>query len=161
MKYLKHIILSALVALPMLVQAEAITMEWEELLPEAERIAQAKAAELNHDGSVVNQPQSQEVNVRSDLNGKTIRLPGFVVPLEGDENTITEFFLVPYFGACIHVPPPPPNQIIYVKYPKGAPVDDVWGAVWIEGTIKAETMSNDLATVGYTMEGIKVEVYEE
>ena len=161
MKYLTRLCLAACMALPLLVYAAPVTMTWEELLPEAERMAQAKAAELNHDGSAANPDQSSEINVRQDLNGKTVRLPGFVVPLEGDADTITEFFLVPYFGACIHVPPPPPNQIIYVKYPKGAPVDDVWGAVWIEGVIKAESMSNDLATVGYTMEGLKVEIYEE
>ncbi|MCE2571003.1 DUF3299 domain-containing protein [Motilimonas eburnea] len=160
MKMIKYLLL-ALLALPYLASANVITMEWDELLPEAERLAQAQAPDLSHDASMANQQQSTDVNVRDDLNGKTVRLPGFVVPLEGDEHTITEFFLVPYFGACIHVPPPPPNQIIYVNYPKGAPIDDVWGAVWIEGKIKAETKSNDLATVGYTMEGIKVEVYQE
>ncbi|MFO6423960.1 DUF3299 domain-containing protein [Motilimonas sp. KMU-193] len=160
MKMIKYLWV-VLFTLPCLVNANVLTLEWEELLPEAERLAQAQAPELNHDLSMANQPQNTDVKVREDLNGKTVRLPGFVVPLEGDENTITEFFLVPYFGACIHVPPPPPNQIIYVKYPKGAPIDDVWGAVWIEGKIKAETMSNDLATVGYVMEGIKVEVYQE
>ncbi len=160
MKMMKYLLV-ALLTLPCWVSANVITMEWEELLPEAERLAQAQAPELNHDANMANQQQSTDVKVREDLNGKTVRLPGFVVPLEGDENTITEFFLVPYFGACIHVPPPPPNQIIYVNYPKGAPIDDVWGAVWVEGKIKTETKSNELATVGYTMEGIKVEVYEE
>ena len=111
--------------------------------------------------AAINQEQSTVVNVRKDLDGKRVRLPGFVVPLEGDENTVTEFFLVPYFGACIHVPAPPPNQIIYVKYPQGAPIDDLWGAVWLEGVIKTETMSNDLATVGYSMDGLKIEVYED
>lgn len=144
------------------VAAAVQTMTWEELLPEDERLKQQQAAPvISHDGAPVSMEQNLAGETRKDLNGKKVRLPGFVVPLEGDETKITEFFLVPYFGACIHVPPPPPNQIIYVKYPKGAPIDDLWGAIWLEGTIKAESMSNDLATVGYIMEGLKVEVYED
>ncbi len=139
---------------------ESTTMEWEDLRPDFEKKADLQAA-INHSGAPINQEQSTVVNVRKELDGKRVRLPGFVVPLEGDENTVTEFFLVPYFGACIHVPAPPPNQIIYVKYPKGAPIDDLWGAVWLEGIIKTETMSNDLATVGYSMDGLKIEVYED
>ena len=56
----------------------------------------------------------------SNMNGRAIRIPGFIVPLEFDDmQTITQFFLVPWFGACIHLPPPPPNQIILTNFPKG------------------------------------------
>ncbi|MFP3632239.1 DUF3299 domain-containing protein, partial [Burkholderia sp. SIMBA_045] len=65
----------------------------------------------------------------------------------------------PYFGACIHVPPPPPNQIIHVEYAEGVPYENTYDAVWIEGTIKVERKEGDLAVVGYQMEADSVEVY--
>jgi len=98
--------------------------------------------------------------VRDDLNGKKIKLPGFVVPLEGNDKVITEFLLVPYFGACIHVPPPPTNQVVYVKYPKGAPVADLWDAIWVYGTIRADSKTADANTAGYTMDAARIEVYQ-
>jgi hypothetical protein len=55
-----------------------------------------------------------------EMDGQAIRIPDFIVPLEfNDKQTITQFYLVPFFGACIHLPPPPPNQIIFVNYPEG------------------------------------------
>ncbi|MFP3457944.1 DUF3299 domain-containing protein, partial [Psychrobacter sp. SIMBA_152] len=65
------------------------------------------------------------------LDGKKVRIPGYVVQLEGDADNVTEFLLVPYFGACIHVPPPPPNQIIHVEYAEGVPYENTYDAVWI------------------------------
>ncbi len=85
--------------------------------------------------------QSTVGSVRQELNGSQVKIPGFVVPLEGDEEKITEFLLVPYFGACIHVPPPPPNQIIYVKFPQGAPIQQLWDVIYVIGTLKTETFN--------------------
>jgi hypothetical protein len=100
--------------------------------------------------------------VRPDLDGAKVRLPGFIVPLqtEGD-GRVTEFFLVPYFGACIHVPPPPPNQIVLVRYGKGFPMQDLYAPIWIEGTLHTEKVSNDLADASYTFSADKVELYED
>jgi len=65
--------------------------------------------------------------VRPEFDQQNIRLPGFIVPLEFDDDmNISEFFLVPYFGACIHMPPPPPNQIIFVRYPQGLQLDALY-----------------------------------
>jgi len=74
---------------------------------------------------------------------------------------ITEFLLVPYFGACIHVPPPPPNQIIYVKFPKGAPIQQLWDVIYLVGTLKTESISHDLAQTGYLIEGTAIEEYDD
>ncbi|MFV0576379.1 MAG: DUF3299 domain-containing protein [Vibrio sp.] len=100
-------------------------------------------------------------HTRPELNNSFVKIPGFVIPLEGDENTITEFLLVPYFGACIHVPPPPPNQIIYVKFPKGAPVQELWDVVYVIGTLKTEVLAHDLAETGYSLDGVKIEEYDD
>ena len=100
--------------------------------------------------------------VVADLNKQSIRIPGFIVPLEfGDDQVITQFFLVPYFGACIHVPPPPPNQIILVNYPKGLKVDVLYEPFWIYGILKTTLTENTIATSAYSIEMSKYEVYKE
>ena len=72
------------------------------------------------------------------LIGKSIKIPGFAVPLEGDDGFeyIDEFLLVPYFGACIHVPPPPPNQVIYVILDKPVYFEKLMYAVWVSGIVE-------------------------
>lgn len=102
------------------------------------------------------------VRVIEKLNGQAIKIPGFIVPLEyNDDQVITEFFLVPYFGACIHVPPPPPNQIIYVKYDKGFKLDALYDPFYISGILKTELINNDLGTSAYTMIAEMLEPYTE
>jgi hypothetical protein len=101
-------------------------------------------------------------NIKPEMNQQNIRLPGFIVPLEfSDEQVITEFFLVPYFGACIHMPPPPPNQIIYVKYPKGLLLEALHHPFWISGTLKTSLIENDMATAAYALDMKSYEVYSE
>lgn len=70
------------------------------------------------------------------MHGKRIRIPGFVVPLEGEEGQLTEFLLVPYFGACIHTPPPPANQVIHVIAAKPLNGVKTMDAVYISGTLE-------------------------
>lgn len=96
------------------------------------------------------------------LDGKRVKLPGFVVPLEGDGQKLSEFLLVPYYGACIHVPPPPPNQTVYVKVPKGdARIRRAFDTVWVSGVMSAKPFTSDLATAGYQIQAESVTPYEE
>ena len=96
-----------------------------------------------------------------ELDGKFVKLPGFVVPMESDEGgMLQEFLLVPYFGACIHVPPPPPNQIVYVKLDKPYKLTDIWDPYWIIGTIKTKPYFGDIAETVYQISGERVEKYE-
>jgi uncharacterized protein len=95
-----------------------------------------------------------------ELDGQLVRLPGFIVPLDIDDvGNITEFFLVPYFGACIHVPPPPPNQLVHVTPEDAFPLHSIWDPFWIEGTIRTEQRGNALGLAGYTMTASKIEIY--
>lgn len=99
-------------------------------------------------------------NIKSEMDGKAIRVPGFIVPLELiDSQVITEFFIVPFFGACIHVPPPPPNQIIHVKYPKGFKFETVYNPFWLSGVLKTTLVENAVATAAYGMEVHSIEDY--
>ncbi len=141
---------------------DILTLDWIDLVPESERsqFNQQGMPTANHDGDAPAK-QSQLGAVRPELNGSTVKIPGFVIPLEGDENTVTEFLLVPYFGACIHVPPPPPNQIIYVKFPQGAPIQQLWDVVYVIGTLKTESMSVELADTGYVIEGTEITEYDD
>ncbi len=104
----------------------------------------------------------KEAPVVKELDGRKIKLGGFAVPLDGDGKITTEFLLVPYYGACIHVPPPPANQAILITLDK--PQDIIkqpFDAVWVEGVIKIERFSNDLADAGYAMKNAVVTPYEE
>jgi len=138
-----------------------ITLEWTDLLP-PEDLKKMAINKMN-----ANDPASQawsevlqSVNVRSALNNKKVRLPGFIVPIEYDaEQNITSFFLVPYFGACIHVPPPPPNQIIFVSGAKGLKADMIYNPFWIEGTISTTPMSHDLANSAYSLKATSISEY--
>ncbi len=105
--------------LPLMSHAsDVLTLDWIDLVPEQERqlFNSNSMPVLNHESEAAK--QSMIGKVRNELNGSKVKIPGFVIPLEGDDKAVTEFLLVPYFGACIHVPPPPPNQIIYVKFKK-------------------------------------------
>jgi hypothetical protein len=116
--------------------------------------------------SLAMDPEWQEIlsstNVRPELDGALIRIPGFIVPLEfNDDKEATEFFLVPYMGACIHVPPPPPNQIIHVKPDKPLKMDRMWEPYWVEGRLRTELIENDIAQSAYAMQASKITLYEE
>lgn len=95
------------------------------------------------------------------LNGVQVKMPGYVVPLETDGKKSTEFLLVPYFGACIHVPPPPANQTVLVrtKDKAGAEVRQLYEVVWVTGTIKTERFNAGIADAGYIISATKVEPY--
>jgi len=100
--------------------------------------------------------------VRPEFDNTTIRLAGYVVPIDFDDNeVITSFFLVPYFGACIHVPPPPPNQIIFVRYPKGFTLENLYTPFWITGRLKVETIENDMALSSYSLNATQLVEYQE
>ena len=106
------------------------------------------------------------------LMGKSVKIPGFAVPLEGDDGFehVKEFVLVPTFGACIHVPPPPPNQVIHVILDKSVHFEKLLYAVWITGIIEIGEYflegSSDFGKqtydteTSYLIRGLKVEEYD-
>jgi len=97
----------------------------------------------------------------AELNGKYVKIPGFVVPLESDEGgLLSEFLLVPYFGACIHSPPPPPNQIVYVTFKEPVMIESIYDPFWITGTLETKPFISDVADSVYSLSGKLVEEYE-
>ena len=95
------------------------------------------------------------------LEGKLVKVPGFTVPLEDFASSATEFLLVPYVGACIHTPPPPPNQLVYIQMDEGKRAKmDGWNPVWVEGVLSIEMTESVYGYVGFTISGHRVYPYE-
>lgn len=139
-------------------------LDWLDLLPDTDRQEMENMPELSHEGSgpPSNLPAVlQSAKVRQELDQRKIRIAGYIVPVEFDDNwTVTEFFLVPYFGACIHVPPPPPNQIIHVIYKKGVQLQSITEPYWIAGTLRTLATSNDIASSAYSLAADLIEPYQ-
>jgi hypothetical protein len=95
------------------------------------------------------------------MDGKAVRIPGYVVPLEEGKGGMTEFLLVPYFGACIHSPPPPSNQIIHVKPREAAKGIKSMDTVWINGTLKTLRSDTFMGASGYKLEALSIEPFVE
>jgi uncharacterized protein len=93
-------------------------------------------------------------------DGRRIRIPGYVVPLEETKAGLKEFLLVPYFGACIHTPPPPSNQIVHVLPAKPAAFRSM-DTVWVSGTLKLARTDSAMGASSYRVEAVKVEPYVE
>ena len=144
------------------VSAEYAEIEWLDLMPQEDIELLENMPEINHEGNEPAELPEELMTGRvvPEFNERDIRIPGFIVPLEYKEDKrVTEFFLVPYYGACIHVPPPPPNQIIHVSYPDGIHVDVLYEPFWIEGRIFTHEVSNEVADSSYTMDATEVTLY--
>lgn len=144
---------------------------WEELLPEGEeeRLTQLYQQQMMllysqpvEEGSASDiAVQIGTFNTVPELNEAKIRLPGYTVPFEFGANAeITEFLLVPYYGACLHAPPPPPNQTIFVITEEPIKIRDLAQAVWVEGTMFTQTQETELAGAAYTIKMDRLEIYE-
>ncbi|MEM7256232.1 MAG: DUF3299 domain-containing protein [Pseudomonadota bacterium] len=160
------------------------TVEWTDLMPEADLQVLLNPPEYLtavEEGSIEDQQLFEKLasanidesddpylqalrstDIRSEFNGRHIRIAGFLVPLEFDDaQIVTQAFLVPYFGACIHVPPPPPNQIILLNAADGVNLNDMYNPYWISGELTTTLVENELATSAYAMEVSNFELYTE
>ena len=117
---------------------------------------------------VINQRRLAATEPNTELLGKSVRLPGYLLPLEMVDQKAVEFLLVPTVGACIHTPPPPANQIVLVKYAEGFKVDGLYTPVWISGKMRAQSQIQSLFLVDgktdvettYLVDALSVETYE-
>ena len=156
----------------MAAQDEVREIEWEDLMPEGWNPLAELDALMGDDTQSLSDDSARAIElfnayqdaVRSapivrELDGQQIRLPGFVVPLDFEGTETSEFLLVPYFGACIHVPPPPSNQIVYVKTVASYPLQELFDPVWVTGEIRTEAHLNDVGDAGYTLQATIIEPY--
>ena len=137
-------------------------ISWEDLIPPgvpySEIIGEGDVDETNDTWLPVFDENGSKLNV--DLDGQVIRMPGYIIPLESGSEGVTEFILVPYVGACIHVPPPPPNQLVFVTSATPWPSDQLWDAVWVTGTLTTKMQFTNLGDIGYELAANAIEIYE-
>lgn len=150
----------------------ARTIGWNELMPKDwDPVRQIREQSRDKDFGSIKEGSARELELmdklreiwdsaptRSDLDGARIRLPGYVVPLEQSGGEVREFLLVPYFGACIHSPPPPANQIVHVVLAKPRAMRTM-DTVWVTGTMKTRRQDSPMGISGYSMERPVVEPY--
>jgi len=148
-------------------------LEWTDLSPPLSPEAKSAAVELNYR---IDQMSDDEISkamaaidregdvLVSELDDTNVSLEGYLVPLDFDAKEVSEFVLVPYFGACIHVPPPPPNQIVYVNFRKGLAMSEFEEKMYypfrVDGRIKAARATTELAEVGYQLTASDITVNE-
>ena len=158
---------------------EPLMIRWDDLLPEGEEerlgalydefyagleerikkmsvmpLSEAGSAELTAEGGALDEmPQIGTFNTVDDLDGVRVRIPGYLIPLDATAvNEFTEFLLVPYFGACIHTPPPPPNQIIHVTASSALKAESIWDPFWIDGVLTTGKIENEMGDAAYRLE---------
>ena len=142
---------------------DVIDLDWADLIPDGDT---AKLMEQLRGMGVVEHGQlstgfvqEEAGGVTEAFDGKTVRLPGFVLPLDFSAQGVTEFILAPFVGACIHVPPPPANQLVLVQAQKPYAMTDMFDPVEVTGTFGTLATRTELAEIGYTLEADKVRRY--
>ncbi|MEQ1635779.1 MAG: DUF3299 domain-containing protein [Methylococcales bacterium] len=144
-------------------------IEWEDLLPKGWDLANAFES-LNFDQLQDDDPKAMEAleklrktwdeaPVEPSWNGKAIKISGFMIPLERNEGKISEFLLAPYFGACIHAPPPPANQLIHVIANKAFEESEITDDVSVSGVIYTQKMGTEMGQSSYLIKGDSVVPY--
>jgi hypothetical protein len=155
----------AALALPRFAAAReaVIDLTWPDLVPEGEgtlmETLRGLSGVVEHGQLSTPFEQPEAAAVTREYDGKLVRLPGYVVPLDYDGTGVTTFILVPYVGACIHVPPPPANQLVLVTTDRPYEDPDLFEAVSVTGMFGASATGTALAEIGYALEAERVEPY--
>ena len=146
-------------------------LQWDNLMP-ADWDPMAAFRGMNIAELQDNDPKAQEAlekmrkawndaPVNTAYTGKKVRIPGFAIPIEQSEKGVDELLLVPYFGACIHTPPPPANQIIHVKLSEPQPAVGAMQAYWVWGELTASKFSSELGDAAYLLTATGIQPYED
>lgn len=136
---------------------EFVDLNWTDLVPEGQpAIPPVLQSMIQHDGPDLSGQQPPSQGVRTDWNGQTVRLPGFMIPLDFSGVGVTTFILVPFVGACIHVPPPPANQLVFVTTNDPFESAGMFDAVRVVGRLDTASMTTQLADIAYAMAADKI-----
>jgi len=132
-------------------QMNPTALAWANLMPADYTPSYQQFPWLSDNPEDMMQQTLQETPLVEELNGQDVKVSGYVVPLDGTNEAISEFLLVPFQGACTHVPPPPANQIVYVKPKYPLLMDESWGVISVVGAMTAEGRTSGFGAVGYQM----------
>ena len=157
----RRAVIAALASLPLgaraAMAAEYIDLEWRDLLHKGQTAIPPVVQNLiDHDEMATSAMQPKSSGVRTDWNGQIVRIPGFIVPIEYSGSGVSAFILVPFVGACIHVPPPPANQLVFVTTPEPYESSGLYEAVNVTGMFGTASMSTQLADIAYALSAEKI-----
>lgn len=137
-----------------------VDLEWTDLVPEGQNvIPPALQSLIEHDQSAPSGQQPASSGVRTDWNGQIVRLPGFILPIDFSGTGVTAFILVPFVGACVHVPPPPANQLVFVTTEKPYESSGMYEPVNVIGMFGTASTSTQLADIAYALSADRIEPY--
>ncbi|MEP2640726.1 DUF3299 domain-containing protein [Roseobacter sp.] len=137
-----------------------VDLEWSDLLPQGQVPLPPVFQDLiQHDQLPTSSDQPASSGVRTDWNGQIVRLPGFIVPIDYSGAGVTAFILVPFVGACVHVPPPPANQLVFVTTPEPYESSGLFEAVNVIGMFGTSALSTQLADIGYALSADQIEPF--
>lgn len=161
---LRRKLLAGLSAIPFLnsqaFAEDVIDLEWTDLLPEGETFEPNTLSGLiPHEDAPLASQQPASSGVRSDWNGLVVRLPGFIVPLDYKDSGVVAFILVPFVGACVHVPPPPANQLVLVTTETPYESKGLFEPVNVTGMFGVSAISTEQADIGYALSADKIEPF--
>jgi len=157
----RRTVLGGLALAPQMAWAEDyIDLDWKDLVPEGqETIPPMLQGLTDHDQMPLSSQQPASTGVRSDWNGLVVRLPGFILPIDYTGTRVTAFILVPFVGACVHVPPPPANQLVFVTTQEPYESAGMYEPVNVVGMFGVSSMSTQLADIGYALSADRIEPY--
>ncbi|QPM92490.1 DUF3299 domain-containing protein [Pseudooceanicola algae] len=139
---------------------EVFDLEWRDLVPPDQPYVPPVIQNIApHDEGSMASRQPLSAGVRTDWNGRIVRLSGFIIPLDYKGTGVTAFMLVPYVGACIHVPPPPANQLVLVTTENPYEVDRLFAPVTVTGMFGTAAIATQLADVGYALSAEDIAPY--
>lgn len=139
---------------------DIIELEWSDLVPEGQAaLPPMLQGVVDHEQSTLMSEQPVSTGIRTDWNGQTVRLPGFIVPIDYAGTGVTAFILVPFVGACVHVPPPPANQLVFVTTEKPYESSGLFEAVNVTGMFGTASTKTQLADVGYALSADRIEPF--
>ena len=141
---------------------ETTQLSWKDLAPGSETTVVQR---LRNGGLVQHGELSEPADadkgaqLTSEYNGQRVRIPGYLVPLKFEEGQVLSALLVPYVGACIHIPPPPPNQLVLLSPKKPYETDTLFEPVWALGVFSTNQSDTYLAKVGYEITAAEISPY--
>lgn len=139
---------------------EIFDLDWDDLLPEGQPFVPNTLRDLiQHDEPALPSQQPESTGVRTDWNGKLVRLPGFIVPIDYHGVGVTAFLLVPFVGACVHVPPPPANQLVFVTTKEPYESEGLYEPVSVVGMFSTVSTRTQLAESGYVLSAENIGPY--
>ena len=154
--------MAAAALMPGMARAEDfIDLDWDDLLPKDQVASHTELRQLffHDEQEPLTTQQPASTGVRTDWNGQVVRLPGFIVPIEYSGSAVSAFILVPFVGACVHVPPPPANQLVLVTAPTPFESKGLFEAVNVTGMFGVSSVSTQIAEIGYALSADKIEPF--